>query len=145
MADGFKIEVIREGKGDIAESGQRVAVHYEGRLTDDTVFDASRRRGQPFTFTVGAGQVIQGWEQGVAGMRVGEMRRLTIPSELGYGASGVGDVIPPHASLLFDIELMAVNAAVTLGNATPAELLKAQKAGVISVDIRRPEEWMQTV
>ncbi len=144
LADGFKIEVIREGNGDIAESGQRVAVHYEGRLTDDTVFDASRRRGQPFTFTVGAGQVIQGWEQGVAGMRVGEMRRLTIPSELGYGASGVGDVIPPHASLLFDIELMAVNAAVTLGNATPAELLKAQKAGVIIVDIRRPEEWMQT-
>ena len=93
MADELKIEVMQEGNGDIAEHGQRVTVHYEGRLTDDTVFDASRPRGQPFGFTIGAGQVIQGWEQGVAGMKVGEMRRLTIPAELGYGVAGAVDLM----------------------------------------------------
>jgi len=144
MADELKIEVMQEGNGDIAEHGQRVTVHYEGRLTDDTVFDASRPRGQPFSFTIGAGQVIQGWEQGVAGMKVGEMRRLTIPAELGYGATGAGGVIPPNATLLFDIELLAVSMPVSLGQATPADLLQAQKDGVVIVDIRRPDEWAQT-
>ena len=144
MADELKIEVMQEGNGDIAEHGQRVTVHYEGRLTDDTVFDASRPRGQPFSFTIGAGQVIQGWEQGVAGMKVGEMRRLTIPAELGYGAAGAGGVIPPNATLLFDIELLAVSMPVSLGQATPADLLQAQKDGVVIVDIRRPDEWAQT-
>ena len=144
MADGLKIEVIKEGDGNVAENGQRVTVHYEGRLADDTVFDASKPRGQPFSFTIGAGQVIQGWEQGVAGMKVGEKRRLTTPADLGYGAAGAGDVIPPHATLMFDIELLAVIMPVTLGQATPADLLQAQKDGVIIVDIRRPEEWAQT-
>ena len=144
MADKLKIEVMQEGNGDVAEHGQCVTVHYEGRLTDDTVFDASKPRGQPFSFTIGAGQVIQGWEQGVAGMKVGEKRRLTIPADLGYGAAGAGDVIPPHATLVFDIELLAVTMPVTLGQATPADLLQAQKDGVIIVDIRRPEEWAQT-
>ena len=144
MADELKIEVMQEADGDVAENGQRVTVHYEGRLTDDTVFDASKPRGQPFSFTIGAGQVIQGWEQGVAGMKVGEKRRLTIPADLGYGATGAGDVIPPHATLVFDIELLAVTMPVTLGQATPADLLQAQKDGVIIVDIRRPEEWAQT-
>ena len=144
MADQLKIEVIQDGNGDVAEHGQRVTVHYEGRLTDDTVFDASRPRGQPFSFTIGARQVIQGWEQGVAGMKVGEMRRLTIPADLGYGAAGAGGVIPPNATLVFDIELLAVTAPVTLGQAIPADLLQAQKDGVIIVDIRRPEEWAQT-
>ena len=92
MADELKIEVMQEGDGDVAENGQRVTVHYEGRLTDDTVFDASKPRGQPFSFTIGAGQVIQGWEQGVAGMKVGEMRRLIIPANLGYGVAGAGGV-----------------------------------------------------
>ena len=90
MADKLKIEVMQEGNGDVAEHGQRVTVHYEGRLIDDTVFDASRPRGQPFCFIIGARQVIQGWEQGVAGMKIGEIRRLTIPAELGYGAAGAG-------------------------------------------------------
>jgi len=144
MADGLKIEVIKEGDGNVAENGQRVTVHYEGRLADNTVFDASKPRGQPFSFTIGAGQVIQGWEKGVSGMKVGEKRRLTIPADLGYGAAGAGDVIPPHATLMFDIELLAVIMPVTLGQATPADLLQAQKDGVIIVDIRRPEEWAQT-
>ena len=144
MADGLKIEVIKEGDGNVAENGQRVTVHYEGRLADNTVFDASKPRGQPFSFTIGAGQVIQGWEKGVAGMKVGEKRRLTIPAEFGYGAAGAGDVIPPHATLMFDIELLAVTMPVTLGQATPADLLQAHKDGVIIVDIRRPEEWAQT-
>ena len=144
MADKLKIEVMREGDGDIAEHGQRLTVHYEGRLKDDTVFDASRPRGQPFSFTVGARQVIQGWEQGVVGMKVGEMRRLTIPADLGYGAAGAGGVIPPSATLVFDIELLAVSMPVSLGQATPAELIQARKDGVTIVDIRRPDEWSQT-
>ena len=144
MVNELKIEVIQDGSGDVAEHGQRVTVHYEGRLTDDTVFDASRPSGHPFSFTIGSGQVIQGWEQGVAGMKVGEIRRLTIPAELGYGAAGGGDVIPPHSTLVFDIELLTVTTPVTLGQATPAELIQSQKVGAIIVDIRRPEEWAQT-
>ena len=144
MTNKLKIEVMQEGDGDVAEQGQRVTVHYEGRLTDDTVVDSSRPRGQPFGFTIGAGQVIQGWEQGVNGMKVGEMRRLTIPADLGYGVTGAGHVIPPNATLVFDIELLTVTAPVSLGQATPADLLQAQKDGVVIVDIRRPDEWLQT-
>ena len=144
MANKLKIEVMREGNGDVAEHGKRVTVHYEGRLTDDTVFDTSKSRGQPFGFTIGAGQVIKGWEQGVKGMKVGEMRRLTIPADLGYGATGADDVIPPNATLVFDIELLTITASVSLGQATPADLLKAQQDGVVIVDIRRPDEWLQT-
>ena len=144
LANEFKIVVMREGNGDVAQHGQRVTVHYEGRLTDGTVFDASRPRGQPFRFTIGAGQVIQGWEQGVAGMKVGEIRRLNIPANLGYGAAGAGGVIPPNATLVFDIELLAVSKTTLLGQATPADLLQAQKDGVVIVDIRRPDEWLQT-
>ena len=144
MDDELKIEVTREGNGTVAEPGQRVTVHYEGRLTDDMVFDASRTRGHPFSFTIGAGQVIQGWEQGVAGMKIGEMRRLTIPAELGYGAAGAGGVIPPNATLVFDIELLAVSVPVSLKQATPADLLRAHKDGIVIVDIRRPDEWSQT-
>ena len=144
MANKLKIEVMREGNGDVAEHGKRVTVHYEGRLTDDTVFDTSKSRGQPFGFTIGAGQVIKGWEQGVKGMKVGEMRRLTIPADLGYGATGADDFIPPNATLVFDIELLTITASVSLGQATPADLLKAQQDGVVIVDIRRPDEWLQT-
>ena len=144
MADELKIEVMQEGNGDIAEHGQRVTVHYEGRLTDDTVFDASRPRGQPFSFTIGAGQVIQGWDQGVAGMKVGEMRRLTIPAELGYGAAGAGGVIPPNATLVFDVELVSVAIPPKLGNATAADFKAAKKNGVVVIDIRRAEEWAET-
>ena len=100
MSDDLKIEVMQEGDGDVAEAGQRVTVHYEGRLSDDTVFDSSRPRGRPFSFTIGAGQVIKGWEQGVADMKIGELRRLTIPADLAYGAAGAGDLIPPNAPLV---------------------------------------------
>ncbi len=103
------------GTGALAEAGKFVRVHYTGWLHDPAAadskgskFDSSRDRGQPFGFMLGAGQVIQGWDQGVAGMRVGGQRTLTIPPELGYGARGAGGVIPPNATLVFDVELLAV-------------------------------------
>lgn len=91
-----------------AKSGDMVHVHYTGKLTDDTKFDSSRDRGSPFSFTLGAGQVIKGWDQGIAGMCVGEKRILRIPPSLGYGAAGAGGVIPGGATLIFDVELMEV-------------------------------------
>lgn len=144
MATDLDIEILTAGDGAIAETGKRVSVHYEGRLTDGTVFDASRPRGQPFAFTIGAGQVIRGWEQGVAGMQIGEIRQLTIPPELGYGANGAGDVIPPDATLIFEIELLAVSDPITLGQADNAAFLKAQQDGAVIVDIRLPDEWAST-
>ena len=97
------------GTGKEAVSGNRVTVHYLGTLTDGRKFDASYDRGQPFTFNLGAGQVIKGWDQGVAGMLVGGKRKLTIPPELGYGARGAGGVIPPNATLVFEVELLDVS------------------------------------
>lgn len=103
------------GTGALAESGKHVMVHYTGWLFDDASadnkgkkFDSSRDRGDPFGFNLGAGQVIKGWDQGVLGMRVGGQRTLTIPPELGYGARGAGGVIPPNATLIFDVELLEV-------------------------------------
>jgi rhodanese-related sulfurtransferase len=144
MAAELEMETLTEGNGEIAEVGKRVSVHYEGRLEDGTVFDGSRPRGQAFSFTIGAGQVIQGWEQGVAGMKVGETRKLTIPPELGYGEAGAGGVSPPNATLVFEIELLDVTTPVTLGQATAEDLLKAQSDGVVVIDIRREEEWQDT-
>ena len=144
VAADLDIEILTAGDGITAEAGKRVTVHYEGRLTDGTVFDASRNRGQPFAFTIGAGQVIRGWEQGVAGMKIGETRRLTIPPELGYGPNGAGNVIPPNATLVFDIELLTVSDPIVLGAADNAALQQAQKNGVVVIDIRRPDEWAST-
>jgi FKBP-type peptidyl-prolyl cis-trans isomerase FkpA len=96
------------GTGDEARTGQRVTVHYTGWLTNGTKFDSSRDRGDPFAFALGRGQVIHGWDEGVAGMRVGGQRRLIIPPDLGYGARGAGGVIPPNATLVFDVELLKV-------------------------------------
>ena len=144
MAADLQIDIITEGDGAVAETGTRVSVHYEGRLEDGEVFDASRPRGQPFAFTIGAGQVIRGWEEGVAGMKIGETRRLTIPPELGYGPAGAGGVIPPNATLIFEIELLDVTEAITLGEATPDQLLQAQKIGAVIIDIRREDEWRDT-
>jgi len=107
-ADGLKYEVLRQGNGPEAKAGQTVAVHYTGWLTNGTKFDSSVDRGQPFDFQLGAGQVIKGWDEGVAGMKVGEKRKLTIPSNLGYGDRGAGATIPPGATLIFDVELLGI-------------------------------------
>lgn len=107
-SSGLKFEDQKVGEGDSPKKGQMVEVHYTGKLEDGTKFDSSVDRGQTFTFQIGVGQVIKGWDEGVATMKVGGKRRLTIPSSLGYGARGAGNVIPPHATLIFDVELISV-------------------------------------
>lgn len=108
MAAELILEDLQVGTGDEAVAGRNVTVHYTGTLTDGRKFDSSHDRGQPFVFPLGAGRVIQGWDRGVAGMRVGGRRKLTIPSELGYGARGFAGLIPPNATLVFEVELLAV-------------------------------------
>jgi FKBP-type peptidyl-prolyl cis-trans isomerase len=106
---GLQVEDVQVGDGAEATPSRRVSVHYTGRLEDGTKFDSSVDRGTPFEFLLGVGQVIAGWDQGVAGMRVGGKRTLTIPAALGYGARGVPGVIPPNATLVFDVELLGVS------------------------------------
>lgn len=105
---GLKVEMIQEGTGPKPQAGQTVSVHYVGTLPDGTKFDSSRDRGEPISFKLGVGQVIRGWDEGIALLNVGSRAKLTIPSELGYGARGAGNVIPPNSTLIFDVELMAV-------------------------------------
>jgi len=105
---GLKYEDLQPGTGDAAKAGNSVDVHYTGWLTNGTKFDSSLDRGQPFTFKLGAGMVIKGWDEGVAGMQVGGKRKLTIPPALGYGARGAGGVIPPNAELVFEVELLKI-------------------------------------
>ncbi|HWD23204.1 MAG TPA: FKBP-type peptidyl-prolyl cis-trans isomerase [Burkholderiales bacterium] len=102
------IEDLVVGSGAAAAKGQRVTVHYTGWLTNGSKFDSSKDRNQPFAFSLGRGEVIQGWDQGVEGMKVGGKRKLTIAPELGYGARGAGGVIPPNATLVFEVELLEV-------------------------------------
>ncbi len=111
-ASGLQYEDTVEGSGEVAQAGVYVSVHYTGWLFDDGVkgakFDSSKDRNDPFEFPLGAGHVIRGWDEGVQGMKVGGKRTLVIPAELGYGARGAGGVIPPNATLMFEVELLAV-------------------------------------
>ncbi len=110
--EGVKITILKEGTGDVAKSGDTVAMNYTGKLTDGTVFDSNidPKFGhvQPFVFTIGAGDVIKGWDVGVAGMKIGEKRTLVIAPEFAYGATGAGGVIPPNATISFDVELLQI-------------------------------------
>lgn len=108
-ASGLKYWDLKKGSGAAAKSGDSVKVHYTGWLTDGKKFDSSLDRGDPFVFKLGAGMVIKGWDEGVAGMKVGGKRQLRIPAALGYGARGAGGAIPPNADLVFDVELLGVN------------------------------------
>lgn len=108
-ASGLMVESLKKGTGAVATAGSNVEVHYTGWLTDGKKFDSSVDRGTPFRFPLGKGRVIKGWDQGVEGMKVGGKRRLRIPPELGYGAGGAGAVIPPNATLIFEVELLGVN------------------------------------
>ena len=106
---GLRYVEVEEGEGEVPQSGQTVVVHYTGSLADGTKFDSSRDRDSPFSFKLGQGQVIKGWEEGISTMRVGGRRQLIIPPELGYGQKGAGGVIPPNATLIFDVELLRIS------------------------------------
>lgn len=108
MSNALQVQDIQVGSGPEATAGKRVSVHYTGWLTNGTKFDSSLDRGKPFGFKLGAGEVIQGWDEGVAGMKVGGKRKLTIPPEKGYGARGAGGLIPPNSTLVFEVELLGV-------------------------------------
>jgi FKBP-type peptidyl-prolyl cis-trans isomerase len=109
LKGGLRLVDLAEGEGPAARSGDTVSVHYTGWLVDGTKFDSSVDRGQPFSFDLGRGRVIAGWDRGVQGMKIGGKRRLVIPPKLGYGKRGAGDVIPPNATLVFEIELLSLD------------------------------------
>lgn len=137
------IEEIAQGSGLEASPYSIVDVHYTGKLEDGTVFDSSRDRGAPIQFTLGAGQVIPGWDQGIQGMRPGSRRILKIPPELAYGKAGAGNDIPPNATLIFDVELVAVKPP-PFSSISNAELETKMQNGIKVIDIRRLDEWKQT-
>ena len=143
QAAELEINDITVGSGAEAVPDARVSVHYTGWLTDGTKFDSSLDRGKPFAFTLGQGRVIQGWDKGVAGMKVGGKRELIIPPELAYGPNGTGP-IPGNATLRFEVELLAVSAQPTVTNIDNETLKSLQQQGVKIVDIRLPSEWAST-
>jgi len=112
----LQMTILKEGSGEQAKSGDQVSVHYTGTLTDGTKFDSSLDRGTPFSFVLGAGQVIKGWDLGVAGMKVGEQRRFIIPPEFAYGEQGIPPVIPSNATLIFEVEMITINQQPTTNN-----------------------------
>ncbi len=138
-----KIDEIEVGQGLEASRFSVVDVHYTGKLEDGQVFDSSLERGEPFRFTLGAGQVIPGWDLGILGMKAGGKRLLEIPPELAYGQRGAGGVIPPNARLTFEVALLAVEPP-PFASIDNAELQAKLERGVKLIDIRRPEEWQQT-
>ena len=107
--EGVIIEILKEGTGAEAKNGDKVTAHYTGTLEDGMKFDSSLDRGTPFSFTLGAGQVIRGWDIGILGMKINEKRKLTIPGDLAYGQGGVPGLIPPNATLIFEVELLGIN------------------------------------
>ncbi len=137
------IQETKVGQGIEALSYSVVDVHYTGKLEDGTIFDSSAGRGEPLRFTLGAGQVIRGWDIGILGMKPGGTRVLTIPPALAYGKKGAGSVIPPNATLIFDVELVAVTPPpfVSISN---SQLVAKLESGIKLIDIRRVEEWKQT-
>ena len=143
--DGPDIDrkIITQGKGEPAIRHSEVSVHYTGWLEDGTKFDSSRDRGEPFLFTIGAGQVIPGWDMGVEGMKPGEKRELVIPPELAYGSKGAGNAIPPNAALRFEVELIAAKSPI-YENIDNQKLKSLLANGVKVIDIRRPDEWTET-
>jgi FKBP-type peptidyl-prolyl cis-trans isomerase len=104
----LKVEILNEGQGIAAQNGDNISVHYIGKLEDGTKFDSSIDRGVPFDFDLGTGQVIEGWDLGVLGMKIGEKRKLIIPSNLAYGENGIPGAIPPNATLIFEVELLEI-------------------------------------
>ncbi|MDH3353785.1 MAG: FKBP-type peptidyl-prolyl cis-trans isomerase [Chromatiales bacterium] len=143
-AGGLEIKDLKKGEGQVAKSGDTVSVHYTGWLLNGTKFDSSVDRDKPFEFELGAGRVIKGWEQGVAGMHVGGKRELTIPPELAYGKRAVGGgLIPANSTLKFEIELLAI-VAPPYANIDNEQLQKLLSEGVKIYDIRRKDEWKQT-
>lgn len=106
----LEIKIVKEGSGERkTKNGDTITVHYSGKLTNGTKFDSSLDRNEPFKFTLGKGMVIEGWDKGLLDMKIGEKRKLTIPSEMGYGSRGAGEIIPPNAILIFDVELISID------------------------------------
>jgi rhodanese-related sulfurtransferase len=137
------IQEVKLGQGIEALPYSVVDVHYTGKLEEGAVFDSSVERGEPFQFTLGAGQVIPGWDIGIRGMKPGGKRILKIPPALAYGAKGAGGVVPPNATLIFDVELVAV-IQPPFDNISNSQLAMKIENGIKLIDIRRPEEWEQT-
>ncbi len=139
-----EIDQVATGEGSEAVAFSVIDVHYTGRLSDGTKFDSSIDRGEPIRFTLGAGQVIPGWDLGIRGMKPGGKRVLTIPPELAYGERGAGGVIPPNATLVFEVELAAIVEAPPFASIDNVELQAKLDDGITIIDIRRPEEWAET-